>query len=141
MENVENIQITAEACESQTLKKRINQNSDREIASCRMQTAATNADRQNRGRRCFSPDLSGWKPKWSLSVNDFEHLWFLSSGCKPEVLSSRLVASHRNGSARDSCHSHFENIDGAKDEEEVDKKVGRKRGLSPSRKAKDESVD
>ena len=39
-------------CKHKTQQKQIARKSDREIASCRMPSAATNADLQIRGRRC-----------------------------------------------------------------------------------------
>ena len=51
-ENVKNMQITSEICKHQTQEETNHQNSDREFASCKMQSAATNDHLQIRGRRC-----------------------------------------------------------------------------------------
>ena len=51
-QNIKNVQITAEICKHQTQEETNHQNSDREFASCRMQSAATNDHLQIRGRRC-----------------------------------------------------------------------------------------
>ena len=50
-ENIKNMQITAEICKHQAQEKKY-QNTDRDTASCSMQTAAQSADLQIRGRRC-----------------------------------------------------------------------------------------